>query len=259
MIEPWEEYGSREGEQLWKMVEDRNEADFVKFLTQNDHVDLSHPRMFTQETLLHAASRMGCRVIVATLLANPRVEVNALNRNHRTPVVTACLAGTLATFTLLLHDKRVDIDIPDHFNRSLIALCDATPRVEKLQHIIASTRTLNLLEFCKNFLNAEAREVVREYRVDPQGTRDRLRRQLGAAKADQTFVDVVLLCDGYLQLVRGPVSGEGTGALRFLKIVSRLPMELQKMLCHRAHYSPRDIISGTDFNKAFQNVRKAWV
>jgi len=48
-----------------------------------------------------------------------------------------------------------------------------------------------------------------------------------------------------------------TPALRFFKIITQLPLELQMVLCYRLVGSGKDIISGKDSEEAFKSLAES--
>ena len=75
----------------------------------------------------------------------------------------------------------------------------------------------------------------------------RLSFDLPEAKAASLFAIIIYLCDGFLRLP--PEARSKTG--RFLSIASRLPLELQMMLCNRAYGLAKSSIVHQDSEPAF--------
>jgi len=69
------------------------------------------------------------------------------------------------------------------------------------------------------------------------------------------FAVVVLICDRYLRPRYGHDGGQ-MSALRFFKIASLLPMELQMILCNRAGGFTEDNISGFEAEESIVKVLK---
>jgi len=69
------------------------------------------------------------------------------------------------------------------------------------------------------------------------------------------FALVVFVSDGLLRIKRTTPSP----AARYLKIASRLPLELQMLLCFRVVGSAKEIIPGTEREAAFRELaRRLW-
>ena len=75
---------------------------------------------------------------------------------------------------------------------------------------------------------------------------------LGELAAD-VFALTVFLCDGVLRLKPALVSSRPSG-LRFFAIASKLPMELQMILCHRVFGSTKLNILRHDSEIAFKSL-----
>ena len=71
------------------------------------------------------------------------------------------------------------------------------------------------------------------------------------------FAVIVHLCDGYFDFVAK--SHKTHKKLeRFFQIASRLPMDLQMVLCNRAFERPHSTISVADVNEAIFSVRSVF-
>ena len=75
----------------------------------------------------------------------------------------------------------------------------------------------------------------------------------GLDSSTDLFAVVVLICDQYLQ---PRYDKEQLSALRFFRIASRLPMELQMILCNRAGGFMTNNISGVEAEKSIVKVLK---
>jgi len=83
-----------------------------------------------------------------------------------------------------------------------------------------------------------------------------LRVKLGQldALASEVFALTVFLCDGLLHLK--PASHPASGAFRFFSIASKMPMELQLILCHRIVGSQKQNILHKDSEVAFKGLAR---
>jgi len=77
--------------------------------------------------------------------------------------------------------------------------------------------------------------VLERFIANQVQTRHELRERLGGldALAAEVFALTVFLCDDLLQLKLAPTTITSSAATRFFTIASKLPMELQMILCHR--------------------------
>ena len=76
--------------------------------------------------------------------------------------------------------------------------------------------------------------------------------------AAEVFALTVFLCDDLLQLTPAPVtsSNPATAVTRFFTIISKLPMELQMVLCHRVVGSTKQNILHNDSELAFKSLAR---
>jgi len=120
------------------------------------------------------------------------------------------------------------------------------------------------LEIAKNYELAEVVSVLERYMADPARTRHELRVKLGVLDelTAEVFALMVFRCDDLLQLK--PASHPATqttttvaaAASRFFTITSKLPMELQMILCHRVVDSVKQNILHKDSETAFKDLAR---
>ena len=75
-----------------------------------------------------------------------------------------------------------------------------------------------------------------------------------AALAAEHFASIVFLCEALLQLKPALTDPPPPAALRFFVIASKLPMELQMILCHRVVGSMKQNILHKDSEVAFKSL-----
>ena len=90
------------------------------------------------------------------------------------------------------------------------------------------------------------KELIKRYKKDPQTVRSKLILKDNI----NVYRHIVFLCDGYYELDENTENNNG---LRFLKIASRLPLELQMTLTHRLCGSSKAIITGKQFD---ENIKR---
>ena len=95
--------------------------------------------------------------------------------------------------------------------------------------------------------------MLERFIVDPALTRHELRVKLGILEvlAAEVFALTVFLCDDLPQLKPAL-----TATTRFFAIASKLPMELQMILCHRAVDSMKQNILRKDSEAAFKSLAR---
>ena len=98
--------------------------------------------------------------------------------------------------------------------------------------------------------------------INPAQTRHEVRVKLGVLDelAAEIFALTVFLCDDLLQLKPAfhlaATPDHAASATRFFAITSKLPMELQMILCHRAVGSMKQNILREDSEMAFKSLAR---
>ena len=221
---------------------------------------------------LHAASFYGHAEAVKLLLAHANIEVNLKDWRRQTPFSFGCVIGHVSVVEVQLQDPRVDITLDDKDGCSPLwhaALCGGYQVIEWL---ISSGRNLGDIKNKKgknwrDDKNYTALEIARKnesevgsllerYLTNPALTHHELRVKLGVLDevAAEVFALTVFLCDDLLRL-RPACNLAATS--RFFIIASKMPLELQRILCHRAVGSMKQNILHKDSEAAFKSP--AWV
>ena len=115
------------------------------------------------------------------------------------------------------------------------------------------------LEIARKEKETKAVSVLERFTTNPGLTRHELRGKLGILDelAAEVFALTVFLCDD-LQLKpasNSAISAANTTA-RFFTVASKLPMELQMVLCHRAVGSMKQNILHKDSEAAFKSLSR---
>ena len=103
--------------------------------------------------------------------------------------------------------------------------------------------------------------VLERFIANPAQTRHERRVKLGIldALAAEVFALTVFLCDDLLQLkpaLASTTAASAAQALRFFTMASKLPMELQTLLRHRAVGSMKQNILRQDSESAFKSLAR---
>jgi len=216
-----------------------------------------------QWTPLHIASANGHARIVDILLAHPDTDVNRLNKSRDPPFSLACSANRISVVRVLLKDARVEVEIPGRLEFSSLWCTASSGYLEIIRWWIASGREMDLGQpgNWKTDAAGEARrqgktEVVtllERFKENPAETRHFVRVELGwyDEMAAAVFAPMVFVSDGLLQ-----VKDASTPAARFITIATKLPLELQMVLCHRLVGSAKEIISTNESEAAFKDLVK---
>jgi len=116
-----------------------------------------------------------------------------------------------------------------------------------------------ILEIAQERNHTKVLSLLERFVDDPEQTRLEL-RILDNLAAD-IFAMVVFLCDDLLQLKpashAAATSNPAAGTLRFFTIASKLPMELQMILCRLVVGSTKQNIIHEDSEEAFKDL--AWI
>lgn len=209
------------------------------------------------QTPLHLACTYGNNEIVSLLLAQPGVEVNVkTDIVKRTPFNISCDTGKSACALLLLGDSRVDLYEPDKDGYPPLDGVVVRGRLDVLKSWIVTGRQLiptgkegywdKVIKNAKGTGNFELISLLERFRDDPE----KIRNQVRAEVATDFFALVIFLCDGLLAFKKC----EPNRLSQFFGIASRLPIELQMILCHRAVGSAADNIRKPQREAAFKRL-----
>ena len=106
----------------------------------------------------------------------------------------------------------------------------------------------------------EVVSLLERFIANPAQTRHEVRVKHGMLDAltAEVFALTVFLCDNLLQFkpASHPAAAATAAAIRFFAIASKLPMELQMLLCHRAVGSMKQNILRQDSEAAFKSLAR---
>jgi hypothetical protein len=215
----------------------------------------------TGATPFMLACQEGCVTVVRLLMAHPRCDINLADENRITPFSMACRFANHEIIRDLLDDPRVNLGQWDSEKLTTIDVMIQRGEVDVVKCLLASHRTpyidCNHVVRCQHALGltSERRDkmscLMNDYLQDPQKVKMSLR--LEKAYQDyyipRLYALTILFADHYLRerLVSTRVG-------RFFRLVSRLPVELQAVLCHRAAGSMGDVITAQTAEQGFQWV-----
>ena len=229
-------------------------------------------------TALHTALLEGHVEVAKLLLAHPKIEVNLKSDDGQTPILRGCWNGQMSVVQVLLKDPRVDVTLDDDRERTPLWFASRDDQHEVIEWLIASGRDLGdvknkkgnewgkdkvftALEIARKCKRTEIVSVLERFLANPALTRHELRVKLGVLDvlAAEVFALTVFLCDDLLHLKPVPhpaatPNPAAAAATRFFAIASKLPMELQMILCHRAYGSMKQNILRKDSEAAFKSL-----
>jgi len=253
---------------LWNAARDGGLREVEEHLRNIPTVNVNWGnRLHMHWTSLHIAALNGHDPIVALLLAHPDIDVNQKDSFGRSVFLLVCASGKTSGVRLLLKDSRVKVNEPDDILGHLPLKGTAeNGHIEVIKWWIASGREMDLGEPGSTWTDAMGGAMkagktavvalLERFKENPLETRHAMRVNLGCKDelAAEMFAKVVFVSDGLLQITdRTP-----TPAARFFKIASRLPLELQMVLCSRVAGSPREIVSALDGESAFRDLARFW-
>jgi len=228
----------------------------------NPHLRLS--------TALHFASISGQVEVVKLLLAHPAINVNVKDRSGTTPLSLVCESGNLSCVRLLLKDPRINVTLDDNKGCTPLWKACCFGHREAVEWLIASGKHLSethkgssydgrhrtALEIARKRKNTEVVSLLKRFMAKSAQTRHEVRVKLGVLDelAAEVYALTVFLCDDLLQLKPALPITAFTATTRFFVIASKLPMELQMILCHRAVGSTKQNILHQDSEAAFKDL-----
>jgi ankyrin repeat protein len=144
---------------------------------------------------------------------------------------------------LLLDDDRVDVNQRDVANRTPLMQAVEFGSVLCVEHILASNKLINHIYEGTRIASDDIKALLDDYRARPREMKHRLRIKTGLNKVDaaSVFIDIQLLCDGYLAFVPDIPNS----VLRFFKLLLLFPVELQMLICNHLYQVKAQFISPT--------------
>jgi len=218
-------------------------------------------------TILHLACD-GDRssAVIPLLLAHPGINVNAKTKDGQTPFYSAC-GGRPSCVRELLKDSRVKVNEPAKDGSTPLWFAARYGFLDVMKWCIASGREIDLGEpgnartdaigLADRYGYSDVVTLLERFKENRVETNYAVRVELGFVDelAAEMFALVVFVSDGLLQ-VKKRVNPKSKPAARFFRIASRLPLELQMVLCCHGMGSPKEVISGQDSGAAFKRLSK---
>lgn len=202
-------------------------------------------------SFLHAAWCQDNLEIIELLLKHPGINVNITSETMPPPFNLVHHPND-KVFRLLLDDPRVDIDFCGWDRQTPIHILAKEGSVARIARMIATGKRFdplrkyglhgpNAIELARSkgsSSTGQAADLLEVYLRRPDNTRHETRIRLGHPEdcTAAIFALVIFFCDGLLCLVNDQhsrFSQDERNARKFFEIASRLPMELQAILCHR--------------------------
>lgn len=229
----------------------------------------------------------GHREVVALLLADPRVDCEARNSRGFPPFCIATQNDHRDLVLLLLDDPALNPNVMSSDLGTPLYFASQNGCLSAAKCLLASDRVIDTTTRCfwnnkkpaeharwaatqprwPNFPGEDYEkrrancpliaELIEEYEQDPAAVRTRLREEPGLREhyIGHTFALVVFHADGFVRLAGGGSQSQVAGsenARRFFTVTSRLPLELQMIVCSRLFGSPREIVPSRDSEWGFR-------
>ena len=225
-----------------------------------------------QLTALHCASKQGNVGVMKVLLAHPDINVNCKDDRGHTPISHGCREAHLSVVRELLMDPRVNVTLADSDGRTPLWWESYLGHCKAVELFVASGRDLHVdrkgkwdansytaLEIARKRKMTKVVWLLERFTANPAHTRQQIRVTLGMlypldALAAEVFALTVFLCEDLLQ-----VKPATTTTARFFAIVSKLPMELQMIMCHRAVGSMKQNVLHKYSEAAFKSLARILV
>jgi len=181
-------------------------------------------------------------------LADPRIDPNRPRNDQSTPLWVASQEGHLEIVQYLLASGReINTKTRSTFNKRTAA---EQGRAMGRKTTKPANETKEVFERRK--INGPlCADLIDEYEHDPVAVRLRLRRQPGLREhfIGHLFALVDFHSDNSV-VVNEKTADPDTR--RFFRITSRLPLEIQMIVCNRIFGSPKDIILSRDSEPGFE-------
>jgi len=262
---------------LWNLVERGKLEDTKEILRIHPAINVNWSNGFWKgpggpSSALHRACWNGHDAIVSLLLAHPAINVNLKDTHGFSPFMIAARCGALPCVRLLLLDPRVRPNEPGGNGYTPLIYSVFYVQYDVIRWWIASGREMDLgkpgdektdaIRAAVGLPGARKTEMVtllERFRGDPVETRRDVRVELGCEDdlAAEIFALVIFVSDGLLE-IRRKISRKTClpNRARVFAIATRLPIELQMVLCYRMVGSAREIIPFKESELAFRELAK---
>jgi hypothetical protein len=207
------------------------------------------------------------------LLAHPQINVNQKSNSGSAPFLIGCWYGEVEVVKILLRDSRVDINMADNDGCTPLWYASCNGRAEMIKWMIAlrgdeldlekkgeypDGNEYTAIEVAREKNRTEVVALLERFMANPIQTRHEICIELGLADKDaaELFALIVFHCDDFLK-IKAPLLGDtesetSFSVVCFFNIMSKLPMELQMLLCYRVYGSAKERILSKDSEPAFR-------
>lgn len=203
-----------------------------------------------EETLLKYCCRKGLVKSVKELLTYKDIDLNVKKKTGQSPLIASIHNQKHEVLKLLVAQPKLNIH-----NDKCVNLTPLDYAI--LNDDIISVKLL-LLRDCTNYKMTVTREEIREildmYDEDPMMTKYIIAKELDVwpmnIKSD-IYTFIVLTSDNYFH-----IRNKSNKMVRFMKITTRLPLELQMMICQRVVGSAKTIIRSVEIKYGLRSIMR---
>jgi hypothetical protein len=246
-----------------------------KLLREHPEINVNSTRGMSTTPLINAAQGE-LTGLVLLLLERPDTNVNHVGLNNRTALCCACLGKATEIVRALCSDPRVDVNIPDRSGCTPMWLLTDTFNEPSALWFVALrgpdidlTRrcSVTIIERVSHFnhggvpverkLAERLKQLVILLYHDKRVAQHEasLRLKLQPQQTAHLFALVVMTCDGFFKVCIPPRATRSRNyPSRFIRMVCRLPLELQMIVCCRAFGSPLDLVPTVRSEPAFRHI-----
>jgi len=209
--------------------------------------------------------------ILRLLLAHPSIDVNVCEGFGQSPLSLACNNDAVRAVEIMLADPRIDAALPDVNDHTPLWWASITGNLTIMKHLMASGKELRYVStkplrfdeavISRRCISDEVISLLERFEHNPELTRYEVGSDIKTPMvyASGLFAVVVFMCDGLLKIrpIHPSFLPFFEKRLRFFRMMARLPMELQMIICLQAYgVSGRNNIPTKYSKPAFQHFAK---
>lgn len=270
------------------IVVDEDTDNLSIILENNPDFDVCKCVFKNGRSLLHIIVKSeGTKMLKIVLSSQNLTNVNTKNDYGFTPLHVACMNRNLDAVKLLLEIDDVKASLFDNMRRSALYLAVHLQDMDMVEQLMISGKdlgsfergneyiyeeSLTPIELAKDYDNYKLAGLLERFKSNPHKVRHELRVKLVPhTEVASLFAMIVFICDdllsvvtkkGLLKTVLGYFASASskenhTKTCRFFNLVTRLPMELQMLVCHRYIGSSKNNISVVHSETAFGSLAKS--
>jgi hypothetical protein len=249
---------------LWNLCasdEDKT-IQIAELLEKDPYIDINwrHPN-HDGRALLHMLVINRHTSTLKRILSHPHVDVNSGDDRGNTPFIWACSSHTrIEAVKILLGDSRTRINVGNLSGPTALSNALRCDNIDAIELMIASGRKIDCDEGDPRYSSAAwassshtlSYRLLQRFQRNPETTRRDIQKDLesGTQLIARIYALIVLIGDGYFTIRQ---NHRASVTARFFRMTSRLPIELQMVMCHRLFNSARCVVLSSNFKRALKN------